>query len=75
MMVVIRPGSGCALTATSMTRKISLTQIVLVNFVSSSGFDFTLTVMGRLISSLLVISYQALESRTFRWPIQRLHTH
>jgi len=75
IMVTIYPNLHWALTASSITLLTSLTYILFVNFVSILVLLSHLTVTGRSILRLVVVSRLDLVSRTFARAIPPLYMH
>jgi len=75
MTVIIQTDSYWSLTALSRTRMTTLTQILLVYFVSNIALLSHLKAISKQKSNMLAIMKSDLDSRHFAWCVQSLHMH
>jgi hypothetical protein len=75
MTAVIHQGSGCALTASSMSHMTFLTITFFANWSQILVLLGNLQVPGKTIYCSWVSNQLDVESGTFGWPVRPLHTH
>jgi hypothetical protein len=75
MTIIVQIDSSCTLTALSMTRMTSITQVLLAISLLILHLLCHLAVTRRMKTNILAVLHCDLDSRMFTWCIRPLHMH